>query len=140
MPLEVSISQQDTNVTAASVRKHTVLSDTPEEAGGTDVGPRARELFLMSIGACFMKNLQAAIAARQMNMRDIRIQVIGHENGHPKRIERIELNISASYDDEAAMLRLVTIAERSCTLTNTIRHAMDITFSVSRLTTEIVTK
>jgi putative redox protein len=140
MPLEISVSQHDAHITAASVRQHIILSDTPVASGGTDAGPRARELFLMSIGSCFMKTLQDAIAARKIDINDLQVQVIGHENGHPNRFERIEMNISASYDDEATMLRLVTIAERGCTLTNTIRHAVDIHVSVSRIRTEAAAK
>lgn len=136
MQLEVTIAQQDVHVTAASVRQHTILTDKPAESGGSDAGPRARELFLMSIGSCFMKNLQAAIRSRGLDIDDIQLQIIGHQIEHPKRIERIELNVSANYQDQAVMMRLVTLAERSCTLTNTLRHAVDITVSVTRNVTQ----
>jgi uncharacterized OsmC-like protein len=133
MTLTVLITQPDDHVTTASVRQHTIQVDKPTDQGGTDTGPRAREVFLMAVGSCFMDSLRTAIRVRERRISDVRVEVVGHEAQHPRRITGVELNISANYEDEAEMLRLVTMAERSCTLTNTLRHSVDITVSVSRL-------
>jgi len=133
MTLTVHITQPDDHVTTATVRQHTIHIDKPTDQGGTDAGPKARELFLMAVGSCFMDNLRTAIQVRERQISNVRVEVMGHETLHPRRITGIELHIRANYEDEAEMLRLVTMAERSCTLTNTLRHSVDITVSVARL-------
>ena len=58
-PRQVSLSTSEASLSAQ------VLIDRPQEKGGADRGPMGGELFLASIGGCFMSNLLAATSARE---------------------------------------------------------------------------
>lgn len=127
---KVQISQLSQTITQADARQHRVLIDRPQAAGGTDQGPKARELFLMSFGGCFMKNLQGAIEVRSSDVHNIQIEVIGTATKSPNRFVSIELHIHADYNDSKLMTKLVTIAERGCLIANTLKHLVDLSFVI----------
>src|SRR5579863_9424222 len=62
--IKVQLLQVGDSTTEAAMRTHRVLIDRPGEKGGADAGPMGGELFLASLGGCFMSNLLAAIRAR----------------------------------------------------------------------------
>lgn len=126
----VTITQPTENITQAQVRQHVVKMDSPD---GTDEGAKAREVFLMSVGSCFMRNLDAAIRSREVAISDVSIEVEGTMSDNaPKRFTKIEMRISAHYEDEALMQKLVTISERGCSLVNTLRNAVEMAFSITQ--------
>lgn len=128
----VTVTQASDTLTQGQVRRHIVKMDSPLEAGGTDEGAKAREIFLMSVGSCFMRNLQAAIKTREAAISDVSIEVEGKMGDKPKRFVKIEMRISANYEDDALMQKLVTISERGCSLINTLRNALEFEFSIMR--------
>lgn len=137
MPLStVTITQLTDTVTQGHVRQHTVLIDKPTEGGGTDEGAKARELFLMSYGACFMKNLQAAIKGRNAAISDVEVDVVGTATDRPNKFTDIELRVSAVADDATQLEKLVTISERGCLLANTLRDSVNLTFTVTQRVVE----
>ena len=74
-----------------------------------------------------MSNLLAAIRARSANISDVRITVAGDVGGSPDRVEAFLLRIRARYDDADEMRKLITIAERSCLVTNTLKAGATVT-------------
>ena len=70
-PRQVSLSTSEASLSAQ------VLIDRPQEKGGADRGPMGGELFLASIGGCFMSNLLAAINARKADISEVRTEVTG---------------------------------------------------------------
>lgn len=133
MPIsEVTITQINDTVTQAQTRQHTILVDRPIASGGTDEGAKARELFLMSYGACFMKNLQAAIKGRDAAIRDVEVVVVGTATDRPNKFTDIELQVSAIVDDIAQLEKLVMISERGCLIANTLRDSVNLSFTVTQ--------
>src|SRR2546428_13635835 len=124
--LEVRIEQVGASTAKGVARSHTVLIDRPVSKGGTDQGPLGGELLLLALGGCFMSNLLAAIRAREAAVSDVRIAVTGTIESGPDRMTAIALAVSATYDDADLMRKLVTIAERSCIVTNTLRSGVSI--------------
>jgi len=112
------------------VRDLDLYLDSPEERGGTNKGPSSREYFLMAVGGCFLKNLRAAIAARDADVHDIEVEAIGTQAEAPRRIAHVELVITAHYSDEAQMHHLVEIADRGCLIANTVRGAVEMSHTV----------
>jgi putative redox protein len=84
------------------------------------------ELFLASIGGCFMSNLLAAIAARQAPVSGVRTEVTGVLADSPARFTAIELLVTATTSDHELLERLVDIADRGCVMMNTLRGKLDI--------------
>ncbi len=128
--LEVRIEQVGSSTAKGLARSHTVLIDRPVSKGGTDQGPLGGELLLLALGGCFMSNLLAAIRAREAAVADVRIAVKGTIDGTPERFTGLALKISARHEDAALLGKLVTIAERSCIVTNTLREGTPISIAV----------
>src|ERR1700681_4541231 len=97
--IAIQIRQTGAATSEAVVRQHKVLIDRPTSKGGDDQGPMGGELFLASIGGCFMSNLLAAIRAREADVSDVRTEVIGSLAETPARFISVELCGSADYCD-----------------------------------------
>ena len=61
--MQIQIRQTSPTTSETTIRGHRVTIDRPIEKGGTDAGPMGGELFLASVGGCFMSTLLAAIRA-----------------------------------------------------------------------------
>jgi putative redox protein len=130
--LLVTVTQATDTITQGQVRQHLVKMDSPKEEDGTDEGAKAREIFLTSVGSCFMRNLYAAIKAREAAISELSVEVEGTMGEKPNRFVKIEMRISANYEDEVLMQKLVTISERACSLVNTLRNALEFEFVVAQ--------
>jgi putative redox protein len=130
--IQVVLEQKGRATSEAVIRTHSVLIDRPAAKGGDDRGPMGGELLLASLGGCFMSNLLAAIAARDAKVSNIRTTVSGILDGTPPRFAAIEAAVSADCDDQGTLEKLVTIAERSCIVANTLRDAVELRVRVER--------
>jgi putative redox protein len=125
--LEVLVDQIGPSTGRATSRTHTVIIDRPVEKGGQDRGPLGGELLLVSLGGCFLSNLLAAVAARSADVSDVHVKVIAAVGGVPERVEAMTLYVTAKHSDTDLMRKLLSIAERGCLVTNTLKNAMVIT-------------
>jgi len=107
-----------------------VLVDRPVAKGGEDKGPMGGELFLASIGGCFMSNLLAAIKTRGAAVTDAKAEVTGTLLESPARFASIHINVSAKYAERAEFEKLVEIAERGCVMMNTLRGKLEVTVEI----------
>src|SRR5258707_3742190 len=98
--IKIQLSQTSASTTEAAIRTHHVLIDRPVEKGGTDMGPMGGELFLASVGGCFMSNLLAAARARQVEISNVRTDVLGAIADSPARFAALELHITAANVDQ----------------------------------------
>ena len=65
-------------------------------------------------------------------MSNVKVSVTGMIGGVPERFETMDLKVSANYSDEDLMRKLVSIAERGCLVTNTLKDAVSIAVTVER--------
>jgi putative redox protein len=128
--MTIQLQQISDSATEATMRTHRILIDRPTEKGGSDAGPMGGELFLASLGGCFMSNLLAAIRARDLAITGVRTEVIGIVAGSPTRFESVELRVSTDIPDRELLEKLVEIADRSCIMMNTLRGKLDVTVKV----------
>jgi len=128
--LEVRVEQIGPSTSKGVARSHTVLIDRPVPKGGADQGPLGGELLLLALGGCFTSNLLAAIRAREAAISDVRVSVIGTIEGPPDRFSGIALKVSARHEDSELLGKLITIAERSCLVTNTLRAGTPISIAI----------
>jgi putative redox protein len=91
------------------------------------------ELFLASVGGCFMSNLLAAITARGSDVSGVRTEVTGTLDGVPSHFVGIQLQVSADRAGREEFAKLVEIADRACIMTNTLREALDVTVNVAAI-------
>ena len=135
--VHVTIEQKGRATSEAAIRTHHVLIDRPTAKAGEDRGPMGGELLLAALGGCFMSNLLAAIAAREARVTNVRTQVAGTLDGAPPRFVAIEATVSADCDDPALVDKLVTMAERSCIVANTLKDALKLQVRVERAARQV---
>ena len=81
-------------------------------------------MLLLALGGCFMSNLIAAAAARNIIVNDLRVVVRGELGSAPPRFEAATLEVYGQCSDEDAMQKLIEIAERSCIVHNTLKGSV----------------
>jgi putative redox protein len=125
--IHATVSQLDHSSCRGEARGHQLVMDRPQAKGGQDLGPMGGEALLMGLGGCFMSNLLAAAKAREIALRDARLEIAGElADGAPPRYVAIHVTVSASCDPPEQLPKLVTIAERGCISANTLRAAVNL--------------
>tara|TARA_B100001013_G_scaffold318275_1_gene226537 strand:+ start:1236 stop:1625 length:390 start_codon:yes stop_codon:yes gene_type:complete len=129
--MQIKIKQTGDTTSQAVVREHRVIIDRPTEKGGHDKGPMGGELLLIGLGGCFMSNLLAAIKARKKDITGVETVVSGILVDSPPQIDAINIAVSAQYSDFSVLKKLITIAERNCIVSNTLRRGLQITININ---------
>jgi putative redox protein len=137
--LQVLVEQVGPSTSKVTARSHSVFVDRPAAKGGADRGPLGGEYLLIALGGCFTSHLLAAIRAREADIQDVKVKVSGTLDGSPESFTALTLDISAAAKDEDLLRKLVTIAERSCQVTNTLRASVPISLLVQGSVLESVT-
>jgi putative redox protein len=126
--LEVTVRQvQATPTSEVRIRDHRVLVDRPVAKGGHDRGPMGGELLLVALAGCFMSNLIAAAAARNIPVEGLEVRAQGTLASAPPRVEAIDLEVRAAGLPSDLLDKLITIAERGCIVHNTLGPAVKLT-------------
>ena len=123
---KATIEHVNHTTSRATVRTHTVLVDRGIAKGGLDLGPAGGEYLLVSLGGCFTSHLVAAIRAREAAVSNVRVAVTGTMDGTPERFTAFTMDVSAECQDSALVRKLITIAARSCQVTNTLSEVAPI--------------
>ncbi len=89
------------------------------------------ELLLAGLGGCFMSNLLAAVAARDVEATDMTLEVTGVLEQHPPRFSSASISISGNYSDKAEIERLADMSEKACISANTLKGAIDLSITVT---------
>jgi len=131
--MKIQVRQVSASTSEATLRTHHVLIDRPVEKGGTDRGPMGGDLFLASVGGCFMSNLLAAIRARGEQVSDAHLEVIGTIGESPARFSALELYVTADGANPELLEKLVEIADRGCIMMNTLRGKLDVRIRIGAL-------
>ena len=124
--MKLQLRQISASTSEATMGRHQVLIDRPTAKGGADAGPMGGQLFLASVGGCFMSNLLAAIKGREADISDVRVEVVGSLAESPARFAGVELRVAAESRDQELLERLVEIADRGCIMMNTLRGKLDV--------------
>jgi putative redox protein len=124
--MKIQLRQTSASATEAVMGRHKVVIDRPVAKGGGDTGPMGGELFLAAVGGCFMSTLLAAIKAREAQISDVRVGVVGSLADSPTRFAAIELRVAAESRDPELLEKLVGIADRGCIMMNTLRGTLDV--------------
>lgn len=127
----VTVNQASASASEASVREHNLTMDRPEAKGGGNAGMMGGEALLAGLGGCFMSNLLAAAAARDILLSQVKAEVTGQLSTEgPSRFTAINLAVSGDSADPAEFARLCAVAEKGCIVANTLRAAVELTVRV----------
>ena len=126
-----TITQIDDSTAARThIRNHELITDRTEEKGGGNQGPMGGEVFVAGLGACFMSNLIAACQARGIPAKGLTARVTGTLEGTPARYCKMAIAVSGNGIPRDQMEKMVTIAERGCTVANTLKQFMEVNISI----------
>jgi uncharacterized OsmC-like protein len=104
-----------------------IIVDEPESAGGTDSGPQPTDLFLASIASCITLSMAHAANKRGIELPGLRVRVVGTYEG--LKFTRVDLRI-LSDGPPAVLEELLPDDQRVCYVTNTLRQATELRFTV----------
>ena len=124
--MKIELRQVSASASEATIGAHCVLIDRPASKGGADAGPMGGELFLASVGGCFMSNLLAAMKARESKISGVRTEVTATLDGTPARFVALELCVTVDSTNGEPLEKLVEIAERGCIMINTLRGKLEL--------------
>ncbi|WP_037340167.1 OsmC family protein [Saccharospirillum impatiens] len=127
--ITVQLTRAGTTASEARIREHNLVMDRPTEKGGENAGPMGGEALLAALGGCFMSNLVAAAQAREVELGEIDVRIIGTIAGTPAAYDRIEMIVTGSASVESFLPKLVTIAERGCIVANTLKKGVTVNIS-----------
>ena len=113
------------------IRDHELVTDRPVEKGGGNQGPMGGELFVASLGGCFMSNLIAAFQGRGIEAKGLSVTVSGTLDGTPPRFQKMAMLVQGSGIERDQMEKMVLIAERGCIVANTLKQFMDVKISIA---------
>lgn len=122
----VTVTQLDHSSSGGDARGHRLVMDRPESKGGQNKGPMGGEALLMGLGGCFMSNLLAAAAARDVKLHNATAQIDGDIADAPPRYTAIRMQVTADCEPASELAKLVLIAERGCIAANTLGAAVDL--------------
>jgi putative redox protein len=124
------LEQVGPTTSKATVRSHAVFIDRPLEKGGADQGPLGGEYQLVALGGCFTSHLLAAIRARELSVKSVKVEVTGTLDGAPERFTEFAMKVTAVCEDVEELRKVVTIAERACQVVNTLRPNVPVRIAV----------
>ena len=130
--MTIRLHATSASASEAVIRNHRVPVDRPLDKGGADTGPMGGELFLASIGGCFMSNLLAAIRARGAEVAEVQTEVTASLEGAPACFSSIELRVFGECKDPELFEKLVEIAGRGCIMVNTLRGKLDLRITIAQ--------
>jgi uncharacterized OsmC-like protein len=126
---KATIEHVNHTTSRAVVRSHTALVDRGVAKGGFDLGPAGGEYQLVALGGCFTSHLLGCIRAREAAITSVKVAVTGTLDGSPERFVGFTVDVTADCADADLAKKLITIAERSCQVMNTLRQAVPIAIS-----------
>jgi uncharacterized OsmC-like protein len=100
-----------------------VLLDRPaDRPGGRGLGFNGGHLMMLGLGACFKSVLLAAAEERGIDVRSLKVTVTASEADGPFRYDALDIAVEIDADADGERLeRLLTVAERGCQVSNTLR-------------------
>jgi len=109
----------------------TIPADEPETDGGTGTAATPTDLLLASLASCFTLALVHSATKRAVSLLGLRVDVVGHYAG--RRFDTMQISVDAVGPTADELAEMVTLAERLCYVTNTLRAsvAVDVVASSS---------
>lgn len=111
------------------IRDHIVKIDSSRDEGGGNLGPAPTELFLAALGGCIMINVSRIAKRMRIDLKNVRMKISGikEQNDHPSSFTELHVNVSIDTDirDHARLEKLIRLAEENCTVSNTLRGAIN---------------
>jgi organic hydroperoxide reductase OsmC/OhrA len=129
MTIEYS-SLEGTGASVGRAGNHVVVADRPAgKAFGTGLGLNGAELLALSIGGCFCNDLHYTAEELGLLVTRLKVEVTIELGGEPTVVESALVSAECEVDDEARTDELLRLAQRRCTIANSLRKGIEVAFS-----------
>ena len=123
----VNVKLVEGTVGIATAGPHAMVVDRSFANGGTYLGMVGGEILLSAIGTCLMTTLVGAARAREIELTRLEFNVSAVYEDAPSRYSAIEIEaIVEGNASDAEIDKLLAIAERGCTVSNTVSRGATI--------------
>ena len=114
------------------MRQFNVILDNPRDSGGNDTGPMPTELFLTALGGCYSSAFAYFAMKMRINIRALQVTVSGFRSESPPQFNQIKITAMPTINaiNKEKLARLSELAEKYCTVGNTIKNRTEITVHV----------
>jgi putative redox protein len=120
--MEVNVKLRDDVQFEIAARKHTLLSDQPEENGGHDEGMTPPELFLAALGSCAAFYTSAYLKKKGLSRAGVEVRVKADKAGPPARLDNFRIEVDVPLTLSEADRAGVDQAVHHCLIHNTLLH------------------
>jgi putative redox protein len=132
----VNVKLVDGTMGVASAGPHAIVVDRSLSNGGTYLGMVGGELLFTAIGTCLMTSLVGAARARNIELIKVEFNISGTHEDAPSRYTSIDIEAVIEADaPQTEIDKLLTIAERGCTVSNTVARGASV--GVKRVVPEL---
>lgn len=117
----------------ARIGGFTVAINNPRASEEEDTGPKPTELLLASLGGCFMIDFVQFAEEMRMDLKGVHLNISGlRERGENPRFTQISVSIHPKVEEinYQRIQRLTRLAEKHCTVANTLKNETRISFRI----------
>ena len=123
----VNVKLVEGTMGVATAGPHAIVIDRSLENDGTYLGMIGGELLFTAIGGCLMTTLVGAARKRNIELSRVEFNVTGEHRSAPSRFVSIQVEAIVEADaTQHEIDKLLKIAERACTVSNTISRGAPI--------------
>jgi putative redox protein len=123
----VNVKLVDGTTGVATAGPHAIVVDRSLAKGGSYLGMVGGELLFTAIGTCLMTTLIGAARARDIELTRVEFNVSGVHEDAPSRYTSIAIEAIVEADaTQPEIDKLLAIAERGCTVSNTVSRGAPI--------------
>jgi putative redox protein len=123
----VTVKLVEGTMGVATAGPHAIVVDRSLSNGGTYLGMVGGELLFTAVGTCLMTTLVGAARARDIELTRVEFEVSGVHEDAPSRYTSIDIQAVVEAEAPSEEVdKLLAIAERGCTVSNTISRGAPI--------------
>lgn len=109
---------------------HVLLADRPvDKAGGSGLGFNGGELLALSLGGCFCNDVHYTAEELGLHIARLRIKVTIDLEGIPLVVQTATVTTDCELVDEIDVTELLSRARERCTVANSLRNGVQVTFA-----------
>lgn len=132
----VNVKMVEGTMGVATAGPHAIVVDRSLAKDGTYLGMVGGELLFTAIGTCLMTTLIGAARARNLELTRVEFNVSGVHEDAPSRYTSIDIDAIVEADaTQQEIDKLLAIAERGCTVSNTVSRGAPI--QIRRIVAEL---
>ncbi len=135
MPQRIAVVQQVKGMTfaARADSNHWITMDGPPDFGGSNAGPRPKELILMALGGCTGSDIVSILQKKRVPMKDLRINLTAQTaEEHPQAYTAIHIEyvIAGEGINPADVERAIELSTtKYCSVSAMLKASVEITHS-----------